>query len=289
MKTLITGSYGRVGTAVIDELGDSYEFIHFDLFNHPKLDTICGNIDDYTKVDSAVGENVENIIHLAAASRVDSSWPEVLQSNIIGSYNCLESARRNEVNKVVLASTNHVVGMYEKEHKPAIYQKNFPLKLDKNSQVRPDSYYAASKIFMESIGRYYSENYEYPKRVYVLRLGSIRDPCKDHPYSDAEEWFRQNEGNKNGEEYQLKVNRMKGLWQSRRDLAHMVECCLEDNTVDYDIFYGVSDNSRSWLDIEHSKKVLDYNPEDSSDNWNKPPDKDFLEKKLDKSSYILNK
>jgi len=45
---------------------------------------------------------------------------------------------------------------------------------------------------------------------------------------------------------------MKGMWQSRRDHAQMVERCFADETVEFDVFYGVSDNDRRWFDIDHA-------------------------------------
>lgn len=284
MKTLLTGAYGRVGTAILDKLNKKYNFVNFDLKDHPDFNTITGNITNYDKINSAM-KNCNNVIHLAASSRVDSSWSDVLENNIIGTRNCLESSKQNNINKVILASTNHVLGMYEKENKPEIYKKEFSLNLDKKTPVRPDSYYGTSKVFLESLGRYYVENYEYPKRVYVLRLGSIREPSGDHPYSDAEKGVKENKWDKNSKKYLQSVNRMKGLWQSRRDLAHMIDCCLKNDTVKYDIFNGISDNSRSWFDISNAKKVLDYNPKDSSDEWKEPPENDLLKLKKNNSCY----
>jgi hypothetical protein len=51
----------------------------------------------------------------------------------------------------------------------------------------------------------------------------------------------------------------------------MVDRCLQDDTVDFDIFYGVSDSDRRWFDIDHARDVLGYAPEDSSEEWDGPP------------------
>jgi nucleoside-diphosphate-sugar epimerase len=269
MDVLITGAYGRVGTALIDYL-NGYNLYYFDQEERPEYNTILGDVADFQSVTNAVsGSNA--IVHLAAASRVDDSWAAVLEKNIIGSYNCFEAAKNNEIEQVVLASTNHVVGMYEQESAPELYDIEYELTLTKDSPVRPDSYYATSKVFSESLGRYYVENFEFPRQVYVLRIGSVRMPENDHPYADAERGVKNNQWKRHDEQYELEVKRMKSTWQSRMDLAHMVDLCLDDSEITFDIFYGTSNNPRGWLDIDHAKQRLGYRPVDSGEDWSKPP------------------
>jgi len=76
------------------------------------------------------------IVHLAAASRVDAQWPAILESNLIGAYNCFQAAREEEVETVVFASSNHVVGQYEREHAPVLYDPDYELLLDAETPVR---------------------------------------------------------------------------------------------------------------------------------------------------------
>lgn len=270
MTILVTGAYGRVGTALIDHLHETYDFTYFDRVDHPSYRTIVGELGDYPEV-SAAFEDARAVVHLAAASSVDASWPTVLRSNVIGGYNCFEAARRNEVERVVFASTNHVVGMYETEHAPQLYEPDYDLRLTNETPPRPDSHYATSKVFNEALARYYVENYDYPKRVYVLRFGSVRGPADDHPYADAEAGVERGEWARGSEAYRREVKRMKATWQSRRDAAQLVETCLNDESVVYDVFYGTSDNDRGWLDIDHARDVLGYRPRDSGDDWDEPP------------------
>jgi len=74
------------------------------------------------------------------------------------------------------------------------------------------------------------------------------------------------------EPYERDLARMKAMWQSRRDFAHQVDCCLRDDTVSFDIFYGVSDNRRRWLDLEHARSVIGYDPRDDGEDWHGPDD-----------------
>ena len=42
----------------------------------------------------------------------EAPWETILSSNIVGTYNLFEAARKQKVRRVVFASTNHVVGFY---------------------------------------------------------------------------------------------------------------------------------------------------------------------------------
>ncbi len=65
---------------------------------------------------------------------------------------------------------------------------------------------------------------------------------------------------------------MKAMWQSRRIFAHQIDCCLCEESVEFGIFSGVSDNRRRWFDIEQAHTKIGYNSRDDGDEWNSPPD-----------------
>lgn len=270
MAVLITGAYGRVGTAVLDHHSGQFQFVRFDKRDHPLLETVVGDITTYSDIEGACSD-CDSVVHLAGEPHVDADWGSVLHNNIIGGYNCLEACRQCDVESVVLASSNHVVGMYEQEHAPQLYSRDYDLVVDHESPIRPDSLYGTSKAFLEALGRYYVENYEYPKHVYALRIGSVRYPEYDHPFGDAEAGIHDGRWNRDSPAYKREVRRMKATWHSRRDAAALVECCLSDDSVTYANFYGVSDNSRRWFDINHAQSAVGYTPQDSADDWEAPP------------------
>jgi uronate dehydrogenase len=59
------------------------------------------------EVERAV-TGVQGIVHLGGFS-VEGPWDTILNSNIIGTYNLFEAARRHVVERVVFASSNHAV------------------------------------------------------------------------------------------------------------------------------------------------------------------------------------
>ena len=279
-NVLMTGAYGRCGTAIIDHLhdADDYEFTYLNRSDRPEghpygeYDTVVADVSDYEAIRPAF-DGQDAVVHLAAYPYTDGDWDDVLEPNVIGLNNVLKAARDAEVETVVFGSSNHVVGMYEVENAPEIYRRNVDLTVDRANPVRPDSYYGASKAFGEDLGRYFVENYEYPRRFYALRICSVRSKEYDHPYGDAEAGVARDEYERDSPQYREAVARMKAMWQSRRDFAHMVDCCLADDSVEFDVFYGVSDNDCRWFDIDHAREVLGYDPQDDAEEWDAPPER----------------
>ncbi|GAB3673131.1 NAD-dependent epimerase/dehydratase family protein [Halopiger thermotolerans] len=278
MDVLVTGSYGRCGTAIIDHLHDreEYDFTYYNRSDRPddhpygEYDTVVGDISDYETLRDAC-EGQDAIVHLAAFPSAEGDWRDVFEPNIVGMYNVLEAAREAEVESIVFGSTNHVMGMYELENAPEIYGRDHDLVLDHTDPVRPDSYYGASKSFGEDLGRYYIEDCEYPTQFYALRICTVNSSEYDHPYGDAEQGVDEGDWERGSDAYECWVARMKAMWQSRRDFAHQIDCCLQDDDVEFDIFYGVSDNRRRWFDLEHARARIGYDPQDDGEEWNSPP------------------
>lgn len=279
MKVLVTGSHGQVGTAIMDHLHDDaeYEFTYFNRSDrsendrYGEFDVTVGNVTDRRRV-MEVAEGHDAMIHLACYPSVEADWEEMRGPNIEGTRNALDAARAAEMDTFVFGSTNHILGMYEKSNAPDIYYPGHGVALDRHSETRPDSYYASSKAFGEQLGRQYTELYDFPKQFLSLRICSLRHREYDHPYGDAERYTERGDFERGSEGYKERVARMKAMWQSRRDFAHQVDCCLQNESVDFGIYSGVSDNDRRWFSIEHARSELGYSPQDNGDEWSSPPE-----------------
>jgi nucleoside-diphosphate-sugar epimerase len=278
MDVLVTGAYGRCGTALIDHLHDrdEYDFTYFNRSDRPEdhpyggYDTVVGNVTDGDALDDAAAGH-DAMIHMAAYPYPEGGWDDVFEPNILGMYNALEAARNNEVESFVFLSSNHVMGEYEEEFAPDLYTRDSDLVLDHTDPVRPDSFYGVTKCFGEALGRYYVENFEYPEQFYALRVCTLNMPEYDHPYGNAEHGVDDGDFERGSAEYDRQVARMKATWQSRRDFAHEVDCCLQDDAVEFDVFAGVSDNRRRWFDLEHARARIGYDPQDDAEEWDSPP------------------
>ena len=71
-------------------------------------------------------------------------FEEVLEANIKGVFHIYEGARRHGVQRVVFASSNHVMGYYKQNEV-----------VDALSPPRPDGFYGLSKAFGEDLSRLY--------------------------------------------------------------------------------------------------------------------------------------
>merc|ERR1712032_771847 len=103
-------------------------------------------------------------------------FEDILTSNIISTYHAYEAAKRSGVKRFVLASTNHV------QHGSSKAVDGGPGSIDASrlggrqmtlsDPPTPDSYYAASKLLNEDMGKLYSRiwnNFE----VVSLRIGWV--------------------------------------------------------------------------------------------------------------------
>lgn len=271
MRVLVTGSEGRVASGIKQYLdGDSpHEFVYLDREAAQDVDFVA-DIADYDAIRPAF-DGVDAVVHLAADPSVSASWESVEQSNLVGTRNVLEAASDAEVERVLFASSIHAAGMWEEENKPEVYDLDDDTTVTVDDDERPDSYYGVSKAYGEDLGRFYIEQREYPKRFYAARIASIRSGLYDNPYGDAEKGVERGDWERGSEAYTEQVKRLKGTWLSLRDWAQLVGLCLADEETAFGIFFATSDNPRSWFDIEHTKELLGYEPQDSASDWQSPP------------------
>ena len=179
-KVLLTGAAGRIGTYLRERLGDKYALSGTDRVPVSGFDSTVADLTDFDAILPAM-EGKDVVVHLAAEPRhtPDIWWDILLPDNVVATANVFEAARRGGVRRVVFFSSMHVVGMYERDEPwSSIAEGNYgdldpaavPL-ITHEMPVRPDGPYAASKIFGESLGRYYAE--EYGMTVICIRLGTM--------------------------------------------------------------------------------------------------------------------
>jgi nucleoside-diphosphate-sugar epimerase len=252
---LLTGATGVIGQALMTRLSDRYEIRPL---TRQKADfpSFIGNVSDLEAIQPAF-EEVEAVVHMAGSSSVMAPWDDVLENNVIGTYNVFEAARRAGVDRVIYASSNHTIGMYEIEGGPDLYELDDPRVYDHTVELRPDSLYGVSKIFGEAIGRYYHDVHQ--MRVYCLRIGSVRADDTSQPAHIEREamWL--------GLTPEQKKKRLRATWMSQRDCASLIERCLEVETPTWAVVYGISNNPRQFWDLSHAREMLDFEPQDSAE------------------------
>jgi nucleoside-diphosphate-sugar epimerase len=170
-----------------------------------------------------------------------------------GTYNAFEAARRGGCKRVIFASSNHAVGMYEVDAAPAVYEVASGTLLTNTVPFRPDGLYGVWKCFGENLGRYYSD--EYGMQVACLRIGGIRKEDTPTPgdVKDEATWLNISDEDKR--------RRMRAIWMSQRDLARLVRAIMVSN-VPFGVVYGVGDNATRFWDLEAGRALYGFWPVD---------------------------
>jgi len=209
---LVTGAAGGIGTRLRSLLKGVYPNLRLSDIR-PPADLGAGEA--FVKCDLAVMAEVEKavagvqgIVHLGGHS-TEGPWDTILQSNIVGCYNLFEAARRGGVERIVFASSNHAIGFYPRHRR-----------ISADNPVRPDSRYGVSKAFGEALGALYA--YKHGLRVTSIRIGNFGDRPAD--------------------------KRRLSIWVSPEDVVQLIRIGLEHPDIRCEIFYGASDNARSWWD-----------------------------------------
>ena len=228
-RVLITGAAGLIGTHMRKELAGIYPVLRLLDMNEikylvPGEESVVADVADAVALEQAMA-GVDAVVHLAAAS-TERPFPEILSANVIGTYNLYEAARRQGVQRVVYASSNHAVGFYPRDRR-----------IGASTPLRPDSRYGLGKAWGELVATYYADKFAI--RSLVVRIGNANDQPID-------------------------LRRL-SIWISWRDLAQLIRIGLDHPDIHCDVVYGVSDNARGWYDNASAFR-LGYRPMDQAED-----------------------
>jgi nucleoside-diphosphate-sugar epimerase len=250
-RILVTGAEGVIGSAVRQHLAGRYELTSLTL-TAQEFPSHVADVSDLESIRPAF-EGVDAVVHLAASASLEASWDDVLRNNIVGTYNVFEAARLAGVSRVVFASSNHVVGMYELDGAPALYDPEDERSYDHEAEIRPDSLYGVSKAYGEALGRMYVERHGL--RVFCLRIGAVR--ANDDPTAPTANPLIHLDA-------EGRRNRLRAVWLSQRDCAELIARCLDVGDVSWAVVYGVSRNPRRFWDLAHGRELLGWEPRDAA-------------------------
>lgn len=168
MRTFVTGCEGFIGTFLAEEMIRSGHevtaYVHYNSFGTAgwlnRLDShhgtgpriVFGDVRDPDSLQRAVsGHDV--VIHLAALIAIPYSYQaprSYVETNVIGTMNVMEAARRADIPRIVHASTSEVYGT-------AQY-----VPIDENHPLAGQSPYSASKIGADQMAYSYWASFGVP-------------------------------------------------------------------------------------------------------------------------------
>lgn len=170
-KVLITGADGFIGSFLAEELIDrGFEvraFVFYNSFNSwgwldhlpkeklAKLDVFAGDIRDPRGVEAAM-EGCQIVFHLAALIAIPFSYhspDSYVDTNIKGTLNILQAARKLKVEKVLITSTSEVYGT-------ARYTP-----IDENHPFQGQSPYSATKIAADRLAESFYRSFDLPVTI----------------------------------------------------------------------------------------------------------------------------
>lgn len=209
-KIVITGANGLIGTILREGLKN---------FDITPMDLPDNDVRNYKNV-LKVFPGHDAIVHLAWNTKTDCVLSKKLDfDNSLMFDNVYRGALETGVKRVIIASSVHA---------DSFYGWNKREKLSPNRVSSPDSPYGAHKIFMESLGRYYSKQ---GLEVVCIRFGGVINGLPEF----------QN----NPDEF--------ASWLSQRDCVELVKKSITAKKIpgNFVVVYGVSDNKKRIHDVSN--------------------------------------
>jgi NAD+ dependent glucose-6-phosphate dehydrogenase len=261
-RVLVTGATGYIATQLLPVFRQRYDLVLLDVrTNDASGRPVEGaQIADFLAEDvtplARHFDGVDAVVHLGywrppgkTVTGEDKSYLEE-RPNVDMAERVFRMALDHGVRRVVVASSNHAADWYE----PLLHARRLDT-IGPRDLPRSDNYYGWAKIAYEALGWMYACGAFGRKLEMVqLRIGAPRE------ISAAE--F----GNRPAQ-----YKRDLGAYLSSRDLQQLVVRSIEvgpledEWDVPFQIFYGISNNTRAFWSITNARQVIGYAPEDDSE------------------------
>jgi L-arabinose 1-dehydrogenase [NAD(P)+] len=249
MNVAITGAAGTVGEEALVAL-DDHEVTPITHRDHDELDGPTLDVTDREAFADAL-DGQDALVHLAGNSSPDADWDGVFEANIGGTHNAYEAARRNDLDRVVFASSNHAVQMYnvaDPAEPESMREEARTVRPD--DPTRPDSHYGVSKVAAEALGDFYADRHGI--EVVNLRIGWLMDEAR----------LRETQREADTDEARRFA---RAMWLSpgdcREAIRRSVDADLPESPV---VAHGISRNDDRYLSLTETMRKLDYRPRDDS-------------------------
>jgi NAD(P)-dependent dehydrogenase (short-subunit alcohol dehydrogenase family) len=232
-RVLVTGAAGNIGSYFAEHSHRKYD-LRLMVRDEDEAkevrkygEVVVGELDDLEKLKTFC-RGVDTVVHLAADPSPDAVWDSLLANNIVGAYHMMVAAKSAGCRRLIYASSIHAVSGYPSD-----------VQVKTVDPVNPGDLYGVTKCFGEAMGRYMAE--KEGLSVIALRIGAFQ----------PDETARGEGG-----------IQMMDAWVSRRDLNQLIEKCIDDETLQWAVFNGLSDNRFKRLDLSDARQLVGYTPQD---------------------------
>jgi hypothetical protein len=260
-KVLVTGASGVIAGQVLPALRERYDLTLLDVRTKDRF----GNpVDGVQVADLAESrrdvyrrhfQGVDTVVHFGFI-RNDRSEPEPHfrdeMRNIQMAYNIYQTCLEEGVRRVVVASSNHAADYYE----PLILDGRMDF-VDPDGRAQSDNFYGWAKEVYEHLGFVFAVGRQTgrPLENVQIRIGGPRETDVAACAPGDLRCLR----------------RALAVYISDRDMQQLFVRSIETEDirdaqgVPFQIFYGISGNSRAFWSIANARRIIGYAPKDDSE------------------------
>lgn len=188
MRVAVTGGSGKLGRHVVERLrAGGHDVVNLDSHGERWTGWMSVDLSDYGQVVDALGEQpaADAVVHLAAIP-APGLHPDIVtfRNNMVATFNVLHAAVRLGISRVVIASSETVLGIPFDTVPPY-------LPVDEEYPARPESVYSLGKHLEETMAvelcRWHPE-----LSITALRFSNVMDveDYADFPAYDADPELR---------------------------------------------------------------------------------------------------
>ena len=255
---LVTGASGYIAAQLLPSFRQLYDLRLVDVKAADRQGEVVSGvaIHDLRHPDlerhRALFTGADAVVHLAYHRPSDAQerlyYDERI--NLDMAYHVFRLALEEGVERVVMASSNHAADWYEHlihaREKDVVVPEERPLAV---------GFYGWAKAAYEHMGFLYAQGaFGRKLEVVQIRIGAPRDLA---------------EGDYGGDP--AKFKRSLGAYISPRDLAQLFNKSIatrsieDEHGIPFQVFYGVSGNTRAFWSITNARRVIGYAPADDSE------------------------
>ena len=254
-RVVVTGATGYIASQLLPVFRDRYELVALDVRATEGVQQ-ANLLDDPVEALQPHFQRADAVVHLGyyrpPGSRVSGAGKAYLDErpNVDMAERVYRLSLDAGVRRVVVASSNHAADWYEQLIHPRLIDGVGPDDLPKS-----DNYYGWAKIAYEALGfTYASGAFGRQLEVVQVRIGAPRE-IDAAQFADRPAAYK----------------RDLGAYISARDLQQLFVRSIEAEHiadqwgVPFQIFYGISNNTRAFWSIANARRIIGYDPEDDSE------------------------